>query len=405
MTSLSYRKLHLGLTAAFVSAAIVGGGAGAAEHTVNPRVELGYTADDNYRMSLPGNEIEVSGALMQAQLQIKNTGLLNEFTLTPRVRATYFPNTRTEDSNDYFLSLEHAYKGQRSRAQTRLRYSDQTVFISELPGSDPSEQPIPGDTTDSGRISIRNRRQLIDFLPSYEHDFSERRRLELQARYLDVSFDRNIAQEQTGFQQMEGSVGMAFARTTRTTLTARTRASLYNPRLTSNNAFGYGLELEWAKQISEKSTSYLRIGGQQTELERSPTDKVYTTDYLAAIGGRWKGPLYEVFVDLARDVGPNASGFMVARDQLQLRWLRRFTQRVNGYIGVRGIRDEALDDTVNYARRTYANGNIGLEWRIRRQISIAASYDHTWQEFADETGNRVSRGVLFSIIYEPNRGE
>src|SRR5690606_6926974 len=104
-------------------------------------------------------------------------------------------------------------------------------------------------------------------------------------------------------------------------------------------------------------------------------------------------------------IGPTAAGFVISRDQIRMQWTRRLTPKLNGILSLRGLRDEAVDDTVIYARRLYANGSAGLEWRLTRPLSVAFTYDHTWQEFDDEPDDRRSHGAFLSFIYEPNRPE
>src|SRR5262245_14811774 len=57
-----------------------------------PRVEAGYRYNDNYRLDLPGGEIEVSGAEGDAALTIRTLDPRTHFEITPRIQATYFPD-------------------------------------------------------------------------------------------------------------------------------------------------------------------------------------------------------------------------------------------------------------------------------------------------------------------------
>jgi hypothetical protein len=386
---------------------------GAADRQVNPRVELGYTLDDNYRLDLPGGEIDVAGALLQAQLEFRRLGPRSEFTLTPRLRATYFPDETQEDSNDYFLGLEHLYTTQRSRTRLPLRFADETVVLSELPGNDFNDpdggaDPGLGETggSDAGRLSVRNRRQLIEFRPGFEHAFSPRQGLELQGRYTNVGFEQDVPGEQIGYREVEASAGWEVRRSERTAFTARVLANSFSPDTGVNEATGYGVHVEWSKQMSEVSSAYVRAGAQNTRIDilsGGVEETRDTVDYLAGVGGQRRGERFDFFVDLTRGVGPTSAGIIVARDQLRLRFTRRFTERMGMFAVLRGIRDESVDDATAYARRLYGNGNVGLEWRIRRAVSLAVTYDYTWQEFEDEADARASSGLLLSLIYEPNR--
>src|SRR4051812_24668831 len=66
----------------------------AADWEMNPRLEAGYLYDDNYRLGGPGNEIDVSGPMIDAQVEWRALTQTSEFSFTPRVSGTYFPDAK-----------------------------------------------------------------------------------------------------------------------------------------------------------------------------------------------------------------------------------------------------------------------------------------------------------------------
>ena len=52
----------------------------------DPRLQLGYQFNDNYRLDFPGNEIEVSGGLLDARLPVRLATPTRNVELSPRVR-------------------------------------------------------------------------------------------------------------------------------------------------------------------------------------------------------------------------------------------------------------------------------------------------------------------------------
>src|SRR6187549_1091568 len=77
----------------------------AADWEFNPTLEAGYLYDDNYRLATEGNEIKVSGPLADAQIEFRALTQTGEFSFTPRIRATYFPDETQLDATDYFANL------------------------------------------------------------------------------------------------------------------------------------------------------------------------------------------------------------------------------------------------------------------------------------------------------------
>lgn len=371
-----------------------------------PRLQVGYEFNDNYRLAFPGDEIEVSGGMVDVQLQMRAAGPLTRLSLTPRLRSTYYPDQPAEESDDYFLGFNLDHTGRKLRAGLRADYQNETVVRSELP--DPDIEDDLGETggADAGRIVVRNERDLIRVNPSLSYAFSPRRSLELTADYLDVSFDRDVTGAQVGYTEIGGSAGFAVASSERSTVALRGLYSSYDPEFGTNDTQGYGLQAEWSSAVSEASSVYVRAGAQRTEIDRpmmTGTASYAATSYVAGAGGRRAMKLTTLFIDATRSVGPTSSGFVVERDQLRFRLTRLFRPRVGAFVGVRGIRDRPIEKDAAYGTRRYATGDVGLEWRMLRQLSLVASYDYTWQEFADEPSDATSEAASLSLIYEPRR--
>src|SRR5688572_33351858 len=99
-------------TATAIIAALTSVVAVGADWEFNPRVEAGYLYDDNYRLTSPGTETSVQGPLADAQLEFRSRTPTNDFSFTPRVRATYFSDEQELDYVDYFGLLDWRYEGQ-----------------------------------------------------------------------------------------------------------------------------------------------------------------------------------------------------------------------------------------------------------------------------------------------------
>ena len=381
--------------------------AGAADWEVNPKLALGYLYDNNYRLTPPDTENEVSGGVLDAQLELRAAGPLTEFSLVPRVRLTEFTDDPEEESDDYYGTLNWEHRTQVMRAQVRADYAQETVASSEQPSTDIDSGLGETGGADAGIAFIRNRRDLARIRPSFSYDFSPRHRLDLAATATDVSFDDKLPGLQTDYRDYGVDVGFGFVTSPRSTVTVRALASRYDVEIEGNSADGYGLELEWSTSASELMTAFLRAGAQHTifednELTGEAGEEV--TTWLAGAGIRRSLKLTELFFDLTHSVGPTASGFVVQRDQLRLRWTHLFTPRFSMFSGVRGTRDDAVASDTAFNARNYATADVGMEWRILQQLSLVASIDYTWQDFESEASrDSESAGARVSFVYEPRR--
>jgi hypothetical protein len=370
--------------------------AGGADWQFNPTVEAGYLYDDNYRLSAPGSEIDVQGALLDAQLELLNLTQAGEFSFTPRVRTTYFPDESELDTTDYFGTLNWQRRGQRVTSGVRADFSQQDVVNSEQPDADVDSglgDPVLGD---SGRVLVRNRRTRASVQPSLEFDLSARRALQLQANYADIGFDREVAGAQVGYTAADVSAGLVSRLTELSSLTTRLRGARYDIE-TEGVTNSYGAELQWDTRNAAETRKFLRLGAQNVEL----IDGGSETAWLAGAGVSFILGRNELFADLARTVGPSAAGAVVARDQLRLRWTRAMTPRLSVLAGLRGTHDDGVSDESDFQARTYATGDVGLQWRWQEEFSLRIAYDYTWQEFEDTDFNATSNGATITFLYQP----
>lgn len=393
-----YRNSKSKVLYAAVAAALASSGASAANWEIAPRIEGGYRYSDNYRLDLPGGEIDVSGAEADVAVAFRTVHPRTNFSVTPRIRSTYFPDERDEDSNDYFLAAELSDVTPRSRLSVRADASREDVVRSELESADVEGDLGDPDALGAGRIVERNRRDLFRFLPSYSYDLSQRLRMELAGDYMDAQYDRTSIGGQQDYRQYSVSGGLGILTSQRTSWMFRVVGTHYD---TVRDADAIGGEVEWGRVFSETSRVYVRLGGQRTEPDRGASD----TNFIAGIGGRWSSPRNHFFLDLTRSINANSTGTVVERHQLRLRLEHDVSPTVAVLVGIRALRDEAVEEISSYPTREYAAAQTGIEWRWNRSLSLRATYDYRWQEYDDEPSDASSNAFLLSVVYEPKRPE
>jgi hypothetical protein len=373
----------------------------------NPRLEAGYLYDDNYRLASPGAETSVNGPLADVAVELRTITQTGEFSLTPRVRATYFPDESQLDAVDYFALLNWERRGQRVNSLVRADFSEQDTVRSEQPSVDSGGGLGQPDIGDAGRVLVENRRRRIELRPSFTFDISERRELQFEAGHADVSFDEQVDGAQVDYTVSDVALGLLTRLSERNSLTARLRGTRYEIDVFEPTN-GYGAELQWDRQTTTETRSYFRIGGQQVEIDTvDPATNVLIRDEKVAIVGgagmNWLLGRNELFLDLSRNVGASSAGSIVTRDQLRLRWVRAITPRLSLLAGLRGTRDEDLDEGAasTFTERSYATGDVGLQWRWQEEFSLRVAYDYTWQEFRTAAEDATSSGAIVSVLYQP----
>lgn len=370
----------------------------AANWELAPRVQGGLMYSDNYRLDLPGGELDVSGPEVDALVTLRTVDPRTRFELTPRIRANYFPDESDEDSTDYSLRASLDDETQRRRTGISASVSREDVVRSELPDAEVDTGLGDPDALDSGRTVTHNRRNLVRVLPYFSYDLSQRYRLDLDARYVDADFDENSVGGQQDFSDLGASAALAFRLAPRSTLLLRALVSRYETSLVTD---AYGVAGEWSTRYSETSHMYLRLGLQETSPERGASD----TDFIAGLGGSWSSQRNRLFLDLTRSIGPVSAGTVVERHQLRVQITRDVTPRVAMVLGARAFRDEAIDAASTYPTREYAVGEAGFEWRMQRAWALTGTYSYRWQENADEPTSASANSFLLGVVYEPKRSD
>jgi hypothetical protein len=370
--------------------------AGAAAWEFNPTVEAGYLFDDNYRLTTPGTEIEVQGPMVDAGLELRTLTPQGEFSFTPRVRATYFPDATDLDAVYYFGTLDWLHRGEKIRTEVRGEFASQDVANSEQPSVGDGGDLGEPDLGDSGRVLVENRRMRASLRPSMSFDISPRRELQFEAGYTDVSFDEQITDAQVDYNVADFTAGLLTRLNERSSLVTRLRGERYDiDTLEVTNS--YGAELEWSTRTAAETRGYLRAGAQNVELQDGDSDVAW----VAGAGVSMLLGRNELFADLSRDVGPSSAGAVVTRDSLRLRFTRAMTPRLSLLGGLRGTHDDAVDPASGLGARSYATGDIGLQWRWQEEFSLHLAYDYTWQEFRNDLADATSSGAMVSILYQP----
>lgn len=372
--------------------------ASAANWEFAPRVEAGYRYNDNYRLEMPGGEVEVSGAEVDVDLTLRTVDPRTRFELSPRVRSTYFPDESDQDSNDYFLRTLLEDTTPRRRMGFRADYEQEDVVRSELLTAEVDSGLGEPELGDSGLSLQRNRRDLIRFVPYFAYDITQRAGLELRARYVDAQYERELQNFHQDFSEAAVSAGLSFQVSARSDLIVRAIGSRYETTFTSD---AQAAELEWRTDFSPNSTLYLRAGAQNTE-DRSGEKE---SSVLAGIGGRWASQRNRLFLDLTRTVGPASAGTILERHQLRMRLNHDISQRLSWVIGARAFRDEALEESSTYDTREYAAADAGFEWRVQRSWALTATYSYFWQEYEDDPSDASANAFLIGIVYEPKRAD
>jgi len=413
--SLSSRKVsHVGafvrlaLPATGGLALLLGASAASAQAWIwDPRIEVQGVYNDNNRLTPDKTqEIEVKGAALDALVALRKESQTNIFEVTPHIRSSWYPDASSEESTDYYFALDNIHKWQRGTLSLFAGFADESVVTSDLlladfPGVNLG-QTVSGD---SGRVSVRNRRRQYSFQPHYEFNWTERRHLTFDAHYIDTQYDNQLF-EQIGYKDYGASAGIKWNTSQRATFEVDVVGTQFQPKDNSPDTTIGGLVAEWRMAPSTITSYYFRVGGNRSEQDIAGTSSKHSTSsFNGGAGVAWNFQVTRLLIDALRSTSPSSQGAIVNRDELRFSLNRDFSPRVTGFLGVRGIRTNGVEDSgvTQVQERKYYTGRTGFEWHVNRAYSIEGAYEYRWQKYEGDPTNASSNGVTLSVVYQPRR--
>lgn len=388
------------------------GCADATDYRWDPTVILSGNYNDNYGLqsSYASNSpavaqnVSVTGAIADAALHLSIINPDAHFEITPKVESVYYPGQSEFDANNVFVDSQFEQLWPRGTFTLNQLFWSQDVLTSYLPTTAiglPLGQNSPG--ADLASVTERVRQDLLLLAPIATFELSPRKHLEVRAQYLSVDYSQPIYDQIQNFKNYSGSLGLGFDVTPQSTVTVRGTVSDLRP-VSGSGANTYGGEGEWETHLSEIVHAYAKLGVEHTSFNQSLYSQSSATNVSGGLGISRKFIAYDLFADFARSVSPDAYGTVVARNDLRVRLEHKFNARTSGFVGLRGINQVPLGNSVGFTGQRYGQAALGVEWRIYRQFSIISEYAYTtYKAYTGGAQAAGSNAVTISLKYEPHR--
>ena len=377
----------------------------AAEWELVPEVGLYAATIDNARLETDMEE-DSSRSVVDARLFVNARGPRGEFRMEPRVRLDiYSDNSDDElDGEDVFLRSSGVYRWNSARAGFRSYITRESILRSEITDAllDDIDDPGPTDV-ETGRLDVFNETRTRAVLRPYvEFNLSPRSSLLLETAYIDVGYSGPPVLGRTEFDALQLSGGIVRRVDERNRVTARIYTSNYEADLTRNSTDTVGVEGEFVRSLNELWTMILNAGVQRNEFTFNDgsgnIDNATTSDVLG-VALRRRAELTSMNLSLTRRIQPNASGFVVERDEFRGFVERRFTPRLTGRVGLRLYETATLDDARDVDQREDARFELNLRWALTQRWFVDAGYNYVSREFVVENRDADSNEFFLGINY------
>jgi hypothetical protein len=381
-----------------------GGAADAADWSIDPRVTLNADYDDNNRLTnVPGEEIEVIGAEVDAQATFAAQTPRTDFRLTPRVRATFYPDEPDDETDSEFVTLGYEFRGERYVGSFNAQWSRRETLGRFLPDDfDDDIGGDPGGGDDLGTTPDFNVQRRLSVTPDVGFELTERSRLELGVGYLEVNFDEQVQDDRVDFTSASANAAYRYLISPTKSVALRVRGRNYDPA-DDVATDSHSVEVEWGNQVSETSRFYARAGSSRVEEIDDLGQSDWSTGFTGGAGVRWSFEVTELLFEATRGLDPNSSGRLVARDEVRMRLARSISPVTRLLFAARGVRDGTTNNQDTFQERDYLSASAGFDWRMTRQLTLGGGYEYVWRSIEDQPEDSVSNRLFLGVTWEPNR--
>jgi len=410
--SYSAANARAALAVAAWVAALLATGKAHANWDFNPRIELGASYDDNYRLAESGTrKIPAYGSLVDASFAARLLDPRSEIDIVPRVHSSFFPDDHEDQSTDGYLDVTGNYRTQKATFGGVFNYSNETVIASELL---PADFPgvglgqVVGEAT--GRVSVHNRRQLERAAPTMTYDFTPRWHLKAGAEYEQASFDNNVRVPQPtlqsyfiqeGFKDVYGNAGLQYDFSQRNDLVVSLTGGKFIPDGSPTTTERYGVQGQWESRPNSVVQYYVRAGIDQIHANTLVDGVINKTVAVGGAGVTMTYQLSQYVIDAIRDLAASASGAVVDHEEVRFRVLRALRPRLYTVLAARYARVRSGSTTILAIQGSdYVAASAALQYQLTQSFRLSTEYDYTWQRFQGEP-NAASNGIAVSVIWQP----
>ena len=373
-----------------------------ADWQINPLLRVGGEYDDNAELDTrTDQEIELQGYLLEASADFVYTSPRTTFNVLPRVLSRNYPDDPEFESNDLFLVSRFNHRMQSSSFGFRANFDQQTVRTAERADADLSvddPEDIPDD--DSGRVGVRGTRSKWRIVPSWSYQISELSLFSANIDYFDVRYEDVFAGLLTDYTDARLNLNYRREFSSRNALLVTgTVRSFESANVVANEVTGYGLLVGFDRQMSEKARLRALIGVENT----SPS---IGDDISQVVGNITYTRRLETITMLAqyrRSISASGAGRTSSRDQLNVNFTRRLSEKISAGLGIRAYHSVGLGDVVSVDDRDYVQLRTNFGWHFSSSFLIEADYRYTILDRQTLGGERAnSNHVTLWFVYQPN---
>ncbi|AGA91767.1 outer membrane protein/protective antigen OMA87 [Thioflavicoccus mobilis 8321] len=363
--------------------------AGAQQWQFEPTVSLGVDYDDNITLDPedPRSSFGTSARVAVRGVQSTESTRLG---LLAGLGLRQFSDGGDLDDVTAFLGVDGTYLAPRSQFQLNLSVSTQSTLTSETETTgvgDPNGQQY--------RVAIR---------PAWDYRLDERSSFGVSANVSAVFYEDVEDASLSDYRSGELSLSAAHSLTERAGINAVLSYGYYESQGDDNETENLAFQAGANYQLSETVSFALLFGLRRTEATFPGVGAREVTETST-------GPIYSLSIEkrfargggvslsALRDLAPSGAAEVLDTTSLQLGYRYPLSERVNLQFSSRAYRNRQTGGQSSASDRTYADGQLGLSYQVRRSWRLAIDYRHRWQKNDEDPASAQSNAVTLSLAW------
>ena len=373
-----------------------------ADWRIEPLLRVGGEFDDNAELSTrTDEEVELQGYLLEASANFVYTAPRTTFNVLPRVLSRNYPDNSEFNSNDLFLVSRFNHQMKSSSFGFRVNFDQQTIRTAERADTDLNvEDPDDILDDDSGRVGVRGTRSKWRIVPNWSYQISELSSFSANIDYFDVRYEDVFAGLLTDYTDARLNLDYRREFSSRNAFMVTATAR----RFESANAFanevtGYGLLAGFDRYLSEKSRLRAMIGVENT----TPSLGEDISEIVGNITYTRRLETITMLAQYRRSINASGAGRTSSRDQINVNFTRRLSEKISAGLGIRAYHSVGLGDRTSVDDRDYVQLRTNFGWHFSSSFLVEADYRYTILDRGATIGERAnSNHVTLWFVYQPS---
>ncbi len=367
---------------------------------IEPIVKFGVEYDDNATLRVRTDaEVELEGLLLDLRADINYASATTSFFLQPRALLRKYPDEPDFDSNDYFLRSIFKHEGESNTIGFRFKYDHQTVRTAERDISDLEIDDVNELTDDdTGLVLLSGTRNKLRISPYWNYRLSNLSSIGADIEYFDVEYadvfagllsDYTDARLNLNYRRNFSSVLAGLL-----TVTARK----FDTSVELSDITGFGLQVGFERELSEKMQLTVMIGVEDTDHESFETDP----EVVGNVTLIRNLETIRLLARYSRSIIASGAGQLSVRDSITLNFRRRLSEKIIAGLGVRAYQSRGISGFPSFEDRNYIQLQSSFLWYLTKSMVIEADYRYTILDRSDSGGGRSnSNQINLWFVYQP----